>query len=77
MESGMQLKESTIPLTIGNQNPSSTDRDWNPIPGIRNADCLGCHYTRQLYPAYETAAHKIGLAKGWFMLCERMAVYFD
>ena len=25
--------ESGIPLTTGNQNPSSTDKDWNPVPG--------------------------------------------
>ena len=35
-ESGKQLKESGIPLTIGIQNPSSTDKDWNPVTGIRN-----------------------------------------
>ena len=32
--SGIQLKESRIPWTIGIQNPSSTDRDWYPVPGI-------------------------------------------
>ena len=36
VESGIQLKEFWIPLTIGIQNPSSTDKDWNPVPGIRN-----------------------------------------
>ena len=35
-ESGKQLKKSGIPLTIGIQNPSSTDEDWNPVPGIQN-----------------------------------------
>ena len=36
VESGIQLKESRIPLTIAIQNPSSTDQDcwesnsWNP-----------------------------------------------
>ena len=30
LESGIQLKESGI------QNPSSTDKDWNPVPSIRN-----------------------------------------
>ena len=35
-ESGIQLKESRIPLTIEIQNPSSTDKDWNPVPGIQN-----------------------------------------
>ena len=33
MQSGIQLKESEIPLTIGIQNPSSTDKYWNPLPG--------------------------------------------
>ena len=37
MESGIQLKESGIPLKIGIQNPSSTDKDWNPVPGIWNS----------------------------------------
>ena len=36
LESGIQLKESGIPPMIGIQNPSSTDKDWNPVPGIRN-----------------------------------------
>ena len=30
LESGLQLKESGIPSTIGIQNPSSTDKYWNP-----------------------------------------------
>ena len=33
---GIQLNEFGIPLTIGIQNPSSTDRYWNPVPGVRN-----------------------------------------
>ena len=37
----IQLKESGIPLTIGIQNPESriqvsTDKGWNPVPGIQN-----------------------------------------
>ena len=36
LEFGIQYKESGIPLTIGIHNPSSTDKDWNPLPGIRN-----------------------------------------
>jgi len=36
VESGIQLKESGIILTIGIQNPSSTDKDWNPVGGIHN-----------------------------------------
>ena len=31
-----QLKESRIPVTIGIRDPSFTDKDWNPAPGIRN-----------------------------------------
>ena len=36
LESEMQLKESGIPLTIEIQNPTATDKDLNPVPGIRN-----------------------------------------
>lgn len=36
LESKIQLKESGIPLTIGIQNPRSTVKDWNLVPGIRN-----------------------------------------
>ena len=32
VESGIQIKESGI----GIQNSSSTNKDWNPVPGIRN-----------------------------------------
>ena len=34
--SGFRVQESWIPLTIGIQNPSSTDKDFNPVPWIRN-----------------------------------------
>ena len=30
VECVIQLKDSGIPLTIGIQDPSSTDKDWNP-----------------------------------------------
>ena len=32
----IQLKECRIPRTIGIHNPSSTVKDWYPVPGIRN-----------------------------------------
>ena len=35
LESWIQLKESGIPPTMGVQNPSSADKYWNPVPGIR------------------------------------------
>ena len=36
MEPGIQLAESAIPFTFWIQNPCSIDKDWNPVPGIRN-----------------------------------------
>ena len=36
LEPGILLKKSGIPLKINIQNPSSTDRKLNPVPGIRN-----------------------------------------
>ena len=36
VESRIWLKESGIPLTIEIQSPSSTDKDWNTVPGIWN-----------------------------------------
>ena len=39
LESGIQLKESRIPLTTGIQNPSSSDKYWNQEPRIRNPRC--------------------------------------
>ena len=33
---GIQSKKSGIKLTIAIQNPSSTYKDWNQVPGIRN-----------------------------------------
>ena len=41
LESGIQLKESGIALAIGNQNPSSNDKAWNPLPESRIQDRLG------------------------------------
>ena len=36
LDSGIKLKESGIPPEIGIWNPSYTDKDWNPVPGIPN-----------------------------------------
>ena len=36
LESGIQLKESGIPLTIGIRSPSSIHKVRNPVPGILN-----------------------------------------
>ena len=37
LESGKQLKESGIPLTIGIRNPSFTDNESDPRRGIQAA----------------------------------------
>ena len=44
MESGIQLKESGIPLTIGIQNPSFADKDWTVVDALFNtwAKNKGC-----------------------------------
>ena len=39
LESGIQLKEIGIPLTIRIWNKSSTDKDFNPVTGIPNPWC--------------------------------------
>ena len=36
LESGMKLMGSGIPKTIGIQNPSYTENEWNPVSGVRN-----------------------------------------
>ena len=36
LESGIQLGESGILLTIAIQNPSSTDKEWDPESTTRN-----------------------------------------
>ena len=36
LESGIQLKESGLSLTIEIQNSSFSDKDRNPVPGIQN-----------------------------------------
>ena len=35
-EIGNTTQGSGIPLTTGIQNPSATDKDWNPVPAIQN-----------------------------------------
>ena len=35
-KSGIQYLEPAILIKIWIQNPSSTDTDWNPVPGIQN-----------------------------------------
>ena len=35
-KSGIQYLEPGILIKIWIQNPSSTDTDWNPVPGIRD-----------------------------------------
>ena len=55
LESEKQLKESGIPLTIEIQNPTATDKDWNPVPGIRNP--------REWNPESKTLLHSLTWGK--------------
>ena len=49
LESGIQLKESGIPLTIGMRTPSSSDKDQNPVPGIRISPRRGIQNPRSCW----------------------------
>ena len=60
LESGLQLKESGIPLTIGIQNPSSTDKYWNPVSGIRNPRC-GVHNPRLSWIPFYESGHSVNI----------------
>ena len=35
---GCSSRNPECPLTIGRRNASSTDKDWNPVPGIWNPE---------------------------------------
>ena len=58
---GIQLKECRIPRTIGIHNPSSTVKDWYPVPGIRNPR-LGIQNPRFHYMGRRGAHVLAGLA---------------
>ena len=58
---GIQHKESRIPRTIGIHNPSSTVKDWDPEPGIRNP-WLGIQNLRFHYMGRRGAHVLAGLA---------------
>ena len=49
LESGIQLKESGIPLTIGMRTPSSSNKDQNPVPGIRISPRRGIQNPRSCW----------------------------
>ena len=59
-ESGIQLKESGIPLTIGIQNPVFTYKNWNPVRVIRR----GIQYPR--LPWIPFHGSKIACDSRWF-----------
>ena len=58
---GIQLKKCRIPRTIGIHNPSSTVKDWDPVPGIRNPR-LGIQNPRLHYMGRRGAHVLAGLA---------------
>ena len=51
LESGVQLQESGIPLVIGRENPSSTGKDWNRVPGIEYPES-GIRDVKSRMPGY-------------------------
>ena len=55
LESGIQLKESGIRLTIGIRNPSSTDKDWNHVLRIRNPQQRVQHPTLSWISSHEVS----------------------
>ena len=57
-------KESGIPRTIEIQNPSSTDKDWNPVPGIRNPR-LGVQNPRFPYMG-RSVVIDLRVRNGWY-----------
>ena len=62
MEPGIQLTESGIPFTIWIQNTCSIDKDWNPVPGIRNPRTSvhrGVSKTPNGLPASEKQSNKV------------------
>ena len=62
LESGVQLKESGIPLTIGIRNPSSNDKESG-IHGVEpeSRDCLG-------FPSHWSTLSRAKVAKNTFLL---------
>ena len=58
LELGIQHKESGIPLTIGIHNPSSTYKDWNQVPGIRNPLCGIQNPRLSWIPLYEAILYR-------------------
>ena len=58
---GILLKECRIPRTIGIHNPSSTVKDWDPVPGIGNPR-LGIQNPRSHYMGRRGAHVLAGLA---------------
>ena len=71
LESGIQLKESGTLITIGIQNTSSTDKYWNPVPGIRNPQC-GIQNPRQSWIPLHNAIYQNSNSRNWHKLNETL-----
>ena len=67
LDSRMQYKESGIPLMIGIRNPGFNDKDWNPVPGIRNPR-RGIQNPRLSWIPLHGAIYSLGLARAWARL---------
>ena len=69
LESGIQLKESGIPLTIGIQNPSCTDKDRNPVPVMWKQWCEIQNPRRAWIPLHGARIWGYNLILTWNNLC--------
>ena len=58
LESGIQPKESRIPLTIETQNPSFSDKDWNPPKSKAVLDSLKWGDTKWKWSDYKKRKQK-------------------
>lgn len=55
------------PLTIGRRNASSTDKDWNPVPGIWNPEFKTSWITLQGVSMWTTFALHLSLKGNIFV----------
>ena len=80
LELRIQLKESGILPRIGIQISSSTDKYWNPVPGIRNPRCGIQNPRLSWIPLHEAncQSNQAGWKKGWLSigLCEVCSLGF-
>ena len=68
-ESGT-LESGTL-ITIGIQNTSSTDKYWDPVPGIRNPQCR-IQNPRESWIPLHKAIYQNSNSRNWHKLSETL-----